>query len=281
MSSSADLATGFSVLRLSVDPLRGVSIPVGAVVWDADREWYKVRVIHPTERVVGITPERRLLVEYAERQLTRWANRKVIPYMEEPAEPWSSAFWEGVQKALTTGVQLDDPKAMEPITSMDEVDLLFEAVVQPGQRSDTTRNRMEGALSRALSPYLAKVTKPRLPLPAFHAAQEHVMRGVRGETGVVVLEAVNLAGKHARRDADALVSRLMRIREGLGSDERMHTIIGYMASPGGLNGETHMRDWIAEQVTESVFDLNRERESLNRSAIYALESVNGQNPFMY
>jgi hypothetical protein len=280
MRSSSNLQTGFSVLRLAIDPLRGTSIPVGAVVWDADRKWYKVRLLQQDERVDGMTPERRLLVEFMGTQLTRWAERRIIPYLEQPADPWSSKFWDGVKRALTTGVRLDTLKAMQPVTSDADLELLFEAVVQPGQRSKQARTRIEGALRNALGRSVDKAMKPRFSVRAYHNAREQVLRGAKGDYGVVLVEAVNLAGKHARRDADALVSRLLRIRAAMQDQTALHTIVGYTASPGGLNGETHMKDWIAERITSDVYDLTRESESFRGATVGALADVGILNPGM-
>ena len=75
---------------------------------------------------------------------------------------------------------------------------------------------------------------------------------------MVVIEGVNLAGVTARKDADALVSRLLRIRAGTGQGESTTFVIGYLASPGGLNGEGHMRYWMKDQISRDVYDLNTE-----------------------
>jgi hypothetical protein len=272
--SFSNLNSGFSVLRLLVDPLRGTSIPVGAVAWDTQKDWYTVRMLAPTERLEGITADRRLLLKTAVRQLKKWAERRVAPYSGFEASPSTSEFWDAVRRDLTTGVCLDPPRAMDTLESPDDVDLLFEAVVQPIQNTRVERTRMEGVLKRALGRQLERSTEARLELRAYHAAYERVMRGARGESGIVVLEAVNLAGRHARRDADALVSRLQRIKEGVGVD--METIVGYTASPGGLNGEGHMKDWIQEQVTPHVFDLSKQVQQFRRVAAKALSTVSAQ-----
>ncbi len=87
--------------------------------------------------------------------------------------------------------------------------------------------------------------------------------------GAVIIEGVNLASTSARRDADALVSRLLRIREG----GAVNVLIGYVASPGGLNGETDMRDWIEAKVTQNVFDVISESERFQAAAVREFESL--------
>ena len=81
----------------------------------------------------------------------------------------------------------------------------------------------------------------------------------------MILEAVNLATATARHDADALVSRLLRIRAA-STGSPVTFMVGYIASPGGLNGEAHMCDWIRQQVTQEVYDLQRDADSLRKRA---------------
>jgi len=74
-----------------------------------------------------------------------------------------------------------------------------------------------------------------------------------------------------------LVSRLLRIRKAYSDDDSLDMLVGYSSSPGGLNGETHMKDWIVEMVTENVFDLSCEKsefQSIAQSFIEKLETSN-------
>src|SRR5690606_1913581 len=138
-----------------------------------------------------------------------------------------------------------------------EMDALFEALVQPIAAAGKERKRIDGILRRALGDRLSQRTKGRLEVSAFHAAKERVLRGAYGRTGVLVIEAVNLAGSSARRDADALASKLLRIQAAAGAMGEVRTIVAYRSSPHGLNGEGHMKDWLAEMVTSHVYDVNR------------------------
>jgi hypothetical protein len=143
---------------------------------------------------------------------------------------------------------------------------LFEAVVQPVLPPEQKRRRIDGVVASALgrtSRLLPKGTE----FAAFGGVQEPVLRGAIGSYGAVVVEGVNLAGANARKDADALVSRLLRIK-AVSSAIVLRVVVGYIASPGGLNGETDMRDWIRERVTTDVFDLASE-ETLFQSAAQA------------
>jgi len=138
------------------------------------------------------------------------------------------------------------------------IDTLFDAVVQPRRKLSVENKRIDGAISKALGP-LTNRLQGRFEVRAYRGARERVLRAAKSDSGMVVVEGVNLAGVTARKDADALVSRLLRIREG--SEGLTPTfVIGYLASPGGLNGEAHMKEWMKDQVSRDVYDLNTEQE---------------------
>lgn len=273
MSSSSNLQAGFAVLRLVTDMKRGTSVPVGAVAWDSEREWYRVRVLGDGEKLESFSPDRRLLVKLAGSSLEAWAKQGEVPYSRMRLQPWTSEFWDSARQALTTGLKLDTPRAMDPVNSPDEVDALYEALVQPIESGPKVRDRIDGILTRALGTALSKRIKRKIEVSAFHSAREHVLRGAYGQSGVLIVEAVNLAGRGARHDADALVSKLLRIQEAHGALGDVQTIVAFRSSPQGLNGESHMRDWISLKVTDMVFDINRDSEELRIAAASALDRI--------
>lgn len=80
----------------------------------------------------------------------------------------------------------------------------------------------------------------------------------------LIVDGVNFAAVQTRKEADALVSRMMRIRAAYGRWP-VQVIVGHTAPPAGLNGERHMRDWIATQGCEAeVCDLSAEDFSFAR-----------------
>ena len=278
---SSELDTGYAVLRLVTDVSRGTTIPVGTVAWDRQKQWYRVRLLRDEEKVHGVNKRWRLLLSLVESKLMHWAKEGVVPYTNLRIDPWTGAFWDLARHALTTGIRLDAPKAMEETRSEEDLDLLFEAIVKPDEAPSKLRKRTDGALRRALGSELVKQTTARLEVRAFKDAREQVTRGVRGAHGVVLLEAVNLAGKHARRDADAIASKLMRILDAQTNQHEVHTIVGYMASPGGLNGETHMKEWLRERVTPHVYDLSRDDETIRLETAQAIAAISDQGKLSF
>jgi len=149
------------------------------------------------------------------------------------------------------------------------IDALFDAMILPSRSTAASRKRIDGAVSTALGP-LANRLEGRHEVSAFHGARERVLRAAKSDTGTVIVEGVNLAGRDARMEADALVSKCLRIRAG--SSDQTRFVIGYLASPGGLNGETHMRDWMVEQVSPDVYDLNAEQERFRSRTLSLLDA---------
>lgn len=271
-SHSEFLTHGYSLIRAVLDDNKNKSVPVGVAVWNSETEEFALRYLAADERISGMSPQ---LVEFgslAVDQLTSWAKARRVPYAEGITEGWTAGFWSAASRIMTTSIRIDSPRALKLTKApSDEVEALFEALVQPTQTSRRSSRRVDGAVTQALGAY-AGYFESRSPVRAFGGAAEHVLRRAASSGGQVIVEAVNLATKNARHDADALVSKLLRIRAS-GGDRHTSVIIGYIASPGGLNGETHMRNWMCEKITPDVFDLTSGDEALRRRAVDLLHTL--------
>ena len=263
---------GFSVIRLFLDAQAVRSLPVGVVAWDSARSWYHVRILREDEGLKGLPPHLRTLLDTALEKLQRSAKLGSIGGMAEGLSPTQSPFWDVARERLASAIRLDPAKALEPTPHPDVgVDALFDAIVQPRRDRAKRLQRIDHEIGRALGP-VANRLEGRLEVTAFKGARERVLRAAKSDDGMVVIEGVNLAASGARDEADALVSRLLRIRAG-GSGE-IKFVIGYLTSPGGLNGEGHMKDWIVDKVSPYVYDLNSERDAF-RSRTETLLKVSG------
>lgn len=272
MTEHPAISRGFAVLRLVLDP-RGINtIPAGVVAWDESRNWYQIRAVAEGERVRFLPRHLVVLLETAIAKMRRWAESGQVPGNRSEISPASGAFWEAVRTRLVSGVRLDQARALEPSPNLDlGIEALFDAIVQPTRQASAQRHRIEGVVREALGP-LAPKFRGRHEVRAFHGATESVLRLAKGEGGTVIVEGVNLAVSSARRDADALVSKLLRVMAGGIGPTKF--IVGYLASPGGLNGEGHMRDWIREQVTPDVYDLNAEQVQFRERTQHLLMESN-------
>lgn len=273
--SGRQIGNGYSVIRVSLDDHRDHTVPVGVVAWQTSNPWYGWRWLEQDEKVRGVDPTIRTLMRIARDQIRRWAKARKVPYEPEPTEPTTDRFWRAVSEIFTTGIRLDLPKAMDPMDEPDaEIEALFEAVVQPRQTHTRRAERIDSAIKRALGEWAERIP-PRQSVSAFGGAREQIQRGLETDRGVLLVEGVNLAAPRARKEADALVSRFMRIQAAYpGRSVRM--IVGYSSSPGGLNGEAHMCEWIREKVTEEVFDVVAENAEFQEAAAEGWRRVMGK-----
>ena len=264
-TSDKQILHGYSVIRVSLDDRRDHTVPVGVVAWHTTNAWYGWRWLAKDEKVRGVDAPTRRLMRITKSQIQRWADARKVPYEPAPVEPTSARFWKAVSEILSTAVRLDLPKAMEPMDEPDaQVEALFEAVVQPTQPKERQAQRIDSAIREALGQLADHIpTNPRLS--AFGGAEEQVRRGLTTDRGILLVDGVNLAAKKARKEADALVSRFMRIREGY-RNRRVQIIVGYASSPGGLNGEAHMCDWMREKLAAQVFDMVAENTEFRQAA---------------
>ena len=273
--SGSQIRHGYSVIRVSLDDRRDHTVPVGVVAWQTTNPWYGWRWLENDEKVRGVDPATRRLMRITRNQIRRWAGERKVPYEPEPVEPTTDRFWKAVSEILTTAVRLDLPKAMNPMDEPDTgIEALFEAVVQPGQTGKRRSERIDSAIKRALGEWAERIPA-RQSVSAFGGTSEQIQRGLETDRGVLLVEGVNLAAPKARKEADALVSRFMRIRAAY-PERTVRMIVGYSSSPGGLNGEAHMCDWIREKVTRQVFDVVAQNAEFQEAAAEGWRRITGE-----
>ena len=271
-TSDKEILHGYSVVRACLDDTSDHAVPVGVVAWDTPNEWHMWRWLEEDEKVRDIDPATRRLMWITRKQIQRWANARKVPYEPAPVEPTSAPFWKAVSEVLSTAVRVDPPKAMDPMDEPEaEIESFFEAVVQPTQPQERRVRRIDSAINDALGE-LTDLIPSRPRVSAFGGIKEQVRRGAETDSGVLLVDGVNLAAATARKDADALVSRFMRISDAYGN-RPVHMIVGYSASPGGLNGEAHMCEWIREKLTDQVFDVVAQNAEFKKAAADAWRKV--------
>lgn len=263
--SHREILHGYSVVRACLDDTGDHAVPVGVVAWDTPNEWRSWRWLEEDEKVRGIDRATRKLMRITRNQIQRWADARKVPYEPALVEPTTAPFWRAVSEVLSTAVRVDPPKAMDPMDKPEaEIESLFEAVVQPTQPKRHRARRIDSAINAALGE-LTDLIPLRKRVSAFGGASERVRRGAETDRGVLLVDGINLAAGTARRDADALVSRFMRIRDAY-RNRPVHIIVGYAASPGGLNGEAHMCEWIRAKLTDQVFDVVSQNAEFKKAA---------------
>lgn len=273
-SSSYDYGT----LRFLVDVERDIDIPAGVLLWNAETGELYHRIPNPTDRIPHLhVPVVAQYLETTIRNIRALAESGRLPYSDRSqVKPLTAEWWEYLGRTMRHSVRLHRGGTVHCIDASQSIEQLYETLVKPIVASQQRIERISSELKEALAG-LEEHFEYNRALPAFNDYPLRVSRHFRGPFGIVVVEAVNLAVQSAEDDALELVGRLRMLREG--AAQNYVYLVGYLASPGGLNGETPLRDFIARDVRCEVFDLHEQRDQFRRSARTLLDQV-GADPVL-
>ena len=272
----ADYSYRSAVMRYLVDRRRGVEVPVGLVLWNEKANALKFRLPEQGETVDGAdSPAASSYMLAAVAKIREWAGTGSIPYATGPLEPLSDAWWEQVRRLMRFNVRIGPSHHVDLRDPDVEMDLLFEAVVQPNTTARHRASRVEGAVTHALGS-LAKRLRRHDRVPGYAGRDVRVMRSISDGRKVVVVDAVNLAARSAEKEADATTSRLCRVKEN-SSGLDVQLVVGYLASPGGLNGEHALKQWMEYRLGTPLHDLVRDAGRFKSVATQAIMPF-GEDP---
>jgi hypothetical protein len=263
-SSTTSQASSYSVLTFVTDELRRTEIPVGIALWSSrsNEEGVQVRLASGREKLPGFRQDWMPYLDMVSSQLNGWLAEERLPYDTEKLKPQSDAWWRHLRNLLVHRVRLTEPKAIDCKDAKEEADLLFEAVVRPQKSEEEKKHRVDRALTESLGSLSKKFS--RGVVSGFYGRPVPVKRYRQDGTKLLVLEGVNLASSDAEKETDALVSRLLRIDDyasgtDLSPGRQMVAFVGYLTSPGGLNGEAALVKWIEQKAGARTFDLVRDK----------------------
>jgi hypothetical protein len=275
MLSGADSPSTFScaVLRFVTDSRRNLDVPAGVALWAEGDEEIRFRFPRKGERIDTLSTEEVLQhLEAVRAQLNAWLDQRQLPYAPPGLLPLSAEWWEHAGRLLRFRVRLGPARSIDCRVPDEEIETLFEALVQPQVKRRQQIERVDGAVSRALGDHLARRLRPRQEVPGYGGKPVRVLRTTSDAHRIVIVEAVSLAARTATQDADALASRLQRARESDDTRE-IRYVLGYLTSPEGLNGEKAMKEWIEHKIGVRMYDLIRERGQFHDEAARCLADV--------
>lgn len=259
----------YAVFRYVKDAQRDWSVPVGVALWSNDSHDAWTRFISKDEKLPRISKTEDLpYIDLVVRKLRGWINKGELPYQSEPMSPGSDQWWRHVKNLLIHKVRISEPLSVDCHDPEAEIEPLFASLVRP-EPSEEATERIETLVRRALGESLTRAFH-RGTVLGFAGKPVNAMRVLQGTSADVIVDAVNLSSTDAPRQADEMVGKLCRARlngRGLVKKQRpVRAIIGYVSSPGGLNGETYLRNWIEQAGDAKVFDLIREGDKLQEAA---------------
>ncbi len=261
----------YAVLRYLADAERGITVPVGIVLCSADQNSLRFRLPKPEERIPEVAIAAALpFLQLARAKIEDWHASGELPYANDPPASLSEAWWEHVRKLMAFRVQISSVQTIDCIRPDEEIETLYEAVVKPQVSQRVSRSRIDSALKQALGPLSRRLPRGET-VPGFHGRRVPVMRCLANSKRTLVVEAVNFAARTAEKDADAITSKLERIAD---AGQNTHFVVGYLASPAGLNGERALKEWIEHKMDIQLYDLTREDTQFRAKVIEEVSQIN-------
>jgi hypothetical protein len=264
-------SSSYAVFKYVKDPGRDITIPVGVALWSGDAGFAETRFVSEQEHVKGVSRTEDLpYIDLVRMKIADWRDQRKLPYQDLELSPYSDDWWRHAKKLLIHRVQISDPLPIDCEDPNAGIESLFHTIVNLETRK---KNRIDSALRNALGEGLASKFSRR-PIDGYKGKPVEAMRTYSGTVGDVVLEAVNLGANDAAEQADGLVGKLQRVRlNGNGLTPRprpVAAIVGYIASPNGLNGEAYLKSWIEEGGSAKTFDMEREQLKLREATDEAI-----------
>jgi hypothetical protein len=206
-------------------------------------------------------------------KVQHWVETGQLPYAEGHLPPYEDRWWRHVRDLLIHRVRLSEPRPIDCREPEQELEPLYESVVAPHRPAREQRTRIDGETRKCLN-HLADRFKARQELPGYGGRAVPVLRAYHGARGWVVIEGINLATNEAETQSDATASRLQHLRAGL--TEGCEIMVGYLASPEGLNGESVLVQWLRDRTGAKTFDLMKDREDFHATADQLVAKADGQ-----
>jgi len=212
-------------------------------------------------------------IDLVARKIRGWIAAKHLPYQVGDLQPTTDECWRHLQRVLTQTVRLSEPLPIACDDPSSELKALFSQVVHLAPSDESLR--IDGLVTRSLGKKLS-LKFHRGAVDGFGGKPVSVMRLFRGVRADVVLEGINLAGREADKDADAIVGKLWRARSADGTyanGRRLIAVVGYTTSGGDLNGNSALVTWIASKGDAKTFSLDNEQQELRHAAETAVQEA--------
>jgi hypothetical protein len=266
----------YAVLRYLTDVDREITVPIGIALCDADSKEITYRFPKSGERIVGVTETASTpFLDLLKSKLDYWLEGNPLPYANPSPEPFSQAWWDHVRKLMQFRVRIGKVESIACVRPEEEIETLYEAVVKPHVSSHKQAARVSRAVTDALGPRLARRLTYGKPVLGYRNREINVLRHVADARRLVVVEAVNLAATTAETETYALDSKLRSIiQQAEESNITPSIVLGYLASPKGLNGEGTLKDWLEHDLNIKLYDLTRERQEFHDSVQDKVAHVN-------
>ena len=266
----------YCTLRYVTDWKREIAVPVGVAIWNREEKLFQMRMSQKGDRIADIKfDEASPYLLAAESQIKEWIVEKQLPYQNSDLPVLSDEWWSHVRKLFGFRIRLDEPKPIDCKQPAEELEALFEATVKPKQPRKERSQRLDRVINQALGE-LSSQFESHAKISAFKDRAVTVPKAVTVNNRILIVDGVNLAVPSAETDADALASKILRIKEKHANGDVIFALT-FIASPGGLNGEGVLKDWIERQSGTTMYDGIRQKEEYADQIRRWLEEENRNN----
>lgn len=267
------MSSSYAVFSYTIDPARGTEVPIGIALWSKEHRYADVRLIEGDERLNSFRHRDHPYVDLVKEKVASWMSQGSLPYYDGHVEPWDNRWWAHVKDLLVHRTRLSEPRPIDLTSPERDLELLYESIVAPHRPEQERAVRVDGEITRCLNDLAGKFISRRAVL-GYGDRPVTVTRAYEGRCATVVIEGVNLAAD-PDASSDLAAGKLLRIRDGHPRPCQM--IVGYLTSPGGLNGEKVLVDFLCMRTGARAFDLMKERSEFYRQADESVAEADGQS----
>jgi len=229
----------YSLIRHTDSPFEQ-GRPVGVVWWSPRDRAIRSRILREDERP-RLSPRR--LVDHAVKLLKSYVESGSVPYHAGPKDDPAELLKAATELFGPHSIRFDKPKQADVKDEDLGMELLFEACVQPERAEEEEHLRIDSFLSRALGK-TSPLFKSRATVSGFDRRPVPVKKLAESLNFTIVIDAVNLAARDAERNLEAMLLRGSEITEHAPAmHKEVKLMLGYLESPGGLNGEAKLIEY--------------------------------------
>lgn len=222
----------YIVLRYVEDSFRGISFPFGIAYRSDDSRDYRFRIPEEGELVPRLGKDYGIFIEAFLVKLRAMLSTGKVPYTD--AKPYSDEWWHAVQDLPVHRFAIETPKRVEVSNLETEMDLQFDALVQPSRPPEAEEARVDTMLNEALGAWGPRF-EGHTTVSGYLDRPVKVLKKVVIGNETLVIDAVNLATSNAIVSFEAMLHRAHELK--CVEDSSLKLFFGFFASPSGLNGE--------------------------------------------
>lgn len=227
----------YLVLRFVRDPIQDASVPFGLLYWLDDPTSFHLRLPTADEAIFGLPKEYKAFKDRFVLNVGNYLRTGHLPH-GDGLTPYTDAWWAHFRSLFIHRFRVEGPRLVEIKNPSLDFELQFAALVKPTYVQQKEDSRIDSLLNESLGP-LHSYFESYTDLEGYQDRPVRVLKKAVRKGKIVALDAVNLTRADAVKEFEAMLHRAWELRRRY-TPEELDLILGYYASPGGLNGEAKL-----------------------------------------